>query len=107
MKKMGIVLQWDSSKGVGTIMSTDDGEWFFCHYSSIQTTSKIKNLTRGYLVKFSTYKNFYSEKVLKIKQIDEVFDTLENMKLLNDVLNTLVENEQYGAFNNLASKYTA
>jgi cold shock CspA family protein len=65
--KAGKVHYWDAEKGSGMILDTEDGDFFFVHYSAIDTTKKVKNLEANQEVKFKTYKNAYSEKIQKLK----------------------------------------
>jgi cold shock CspA family protein len=65
--KAGKVHFWDEEKGSGMILDTKDGDFFFIHYSAIDSKSNVKNLAQNQEVKFKTYKNAYSEKVQKLK----------------------------------------
>ena len=68
--KAGKVHFWDPDKGTGMILDTEDGDFFFVHYSAIDSKKKVKNLERNQEVKFQTYKNAYSEKVQKLRVQD-------------------------------------
>lgn len=68
--KAGKVHFWDPDKGTGMILDTEDGDFFFVHYSAIDSKKKVKNLKRNQEVKFQTYKNAYSEKVQKLRVQD-------------------------------------
>lgn len=69
--RTGIVHFWDPDKGQGMIIDSEDGDFIFVHYSAIESQEKYKNLIRNQRVEFQTYKNIYSEKVRKVKVIQE------------------------------------
>ena len=65
--KAGKVHYWDPDKGTGMIIDSEDGDFFYVHYSAIDDDSGFKNLNVNENVQFKTYKNAYSEKVSKVK----------------------------------------
>lgn len=42
--KAGKVHYWDPDKGTGMILDTEDGDFFFVHYSAIESKNEHKDL---------------------------------------------------------------
>ena len=51
----GIVGWFNEKSGEGMIKAEDSQDWYYVHYSSIQTTNKWKSLKKNQTVKFKIY----------------------------------------------------
>jgi len=77
MKRLGVVIYFDTIKGDGEVLDLGTGKHLYVHYSAINSELPFKNLNKDDFVEFSIYRNLYMMQIDYIKKLEPDFDYLK------------------------------